>query len=296
MRKVLALAALLSIGSFGIALPAVSSLPPPQQGGARRAPATDNFASVGDARLRYRQAGVGEAVVLLHGFGGQLEDLGPLADRLPSTNSVIAIDARGFGKSTKSADASHYGPKMADDLVGVLDVLKVTKAHVVGHSMGALIAASAVARHPARFHTATLIAGPFYPDAATARQDLAPWLADLEGGRGMGAFLRWLFPGVPPGGADAMSAGMLAANDLPSLIAVMRALPLLAGSASRISGVPAVVIAGSNDPLLPNNRAFVARSAGVQFLEVAGADHVSVGGSPKTLTAMVDLIRTKTLR
>lgn len=262
----------------------------------RLALAADQFANVNGARLRYREAGAGEAVVLLHGYGGQLEDLAPTADRLLLTNRVIALDARGFGQSSKSPDVANYGVKMADDVIGVLDALKIPKAHIVGHSMGALIAASAVARHPQRFQTATLIAGPFYPDVAAARRDLAPWLADLEGGRGMSAFLRWLFPTVPQETAQAMSAGMLQANDQPSLIAVMRSMPALAESAARVSAMPALVVVGSNDPLMSNNRAFVARSSGIKLLEVAGADHVSVGASRETMAAMLDLVRSKALR
>lgn len=262
----------------------------------RLAATVDQFADVNGVRLRYRQAGEGETVVLVHGYGGQLEDLSPIADRLLPGHRVIAIDARGFGKSTKSSDAANYGAKMADDMVGLLDAVKVTKAHIAGHSMGAVIAASAVARHPGRFFTATLIAGPFYPDGAAARTDLAPWLADLEGGRGMGRFLRWLFPAVPPASADAMSAGMIKANDLPSLIAVMRSMPELAASAARVSAVPAIVVVGSKDPLVPNNRAFVARSTDVQLLVVPEEDHVSVGGSRTTMTAMLELIRTKTVK
>jgi pimeloyl-ACP methyl ester carboxylesterase len=284
---------LVADGSRGVAVAQAVASPPAVT---RLASATDRQVVVNGASLRYRHAGEGEAVVLLHGYGGQLEDLAPIADRLLSTNSVVAIDLRGFGKSAKSSDAANYGVRMADDVIGVLDALKIPKAHIVGHSMGALIAASAVARYSPRFHTATLIAGPFYPDAASARRDLAPWLADLEGGRGMSAFVRWLFPAVPQAAADGMSAGMLQANDQPSLIAVMRSMPVLAESAVRVSAVPAVVVVGSNDPLVPNNRAFVGRSSGVKLIEVSGADHVSVGGSRETMAAMLELIRSKALR
>lgn len=296
VRIALVFAVLLSVGLRDSSLAANSQPVAQPPVAARLATTVDQVAAVNNVRLRYRQAGEGEAVVLVHGFGGQLEDLSPIADRLLRANRVIAIDARGFGKSTKSPDAANYGTKMADDVTGILDALKVTQAHIVGHSMGALIAASAVARHPGRFFTATLIAGPFYPDGAAARADLAPWLADLEGGRGMGRFLRWLFPAVPPASADAMSAGMIKANDLPSLIAVMRSMPVLAASAARVSAVPSIAVVGSRDPLVPNNRAFVARSTDVQLLVVPEEDHVSVGGSRTTMTAMLELIRTRTVK
>ena len=50
---------------------------------------------------------------------------------------MIAPDARGHGESGKPTDPARYGRNMIDDIERVLDHAHVTKAHVVGFSMGA---------------------------------------------------------------------------------------------------------------------------------------------------------------
>jgi len=71
---------------------------------------------------------------------------------------VIAIDARGHGKSGKPADAKAYGAEMGQDIVRLLDHLKIPRAHIVGFSMGAIIVGHLVTTNPDRFISATFVA------------------------------------------------------------------------------------------------------------------------------------------
>src|SRR6185436_6076227 len=107
----------------------------------------------------------------------------------------VALDARGFGRSTKFADPTRFGQNMVDDVVRLMDHLKIQRAHLVGHSMGALIAANVAARYPARVSTAALVAGPFWgePDITTESKR---WTTDLEAGKGLENFVAWLLPGA----------------------------------------------------------------------------------------------------
>src|SRR5687768_4398772 len=68
---------------------------------------------------------------------------------------VLAIDFRGHGKSDKPHDPKAYGKEMAEDVVRLLDHLKVRKAHVVGYSMGAVVAGRLLASHPDRLLSVT---------------------------------------------------------------------------------------------------------------------------------------------
>jgi pimeloyl-ACP methyl ester carboxylesterase len=123
------------------------------------ASAQDKFFDSNGVRIRYVDQGVGQPIVLIHGFTGDVETswvkpgvLGNLA----KDHRVIAFDVRGRGKSDKPRDPKLYGKEVAQDVVRLLDHLKIQRAHIVGYSMGAMITAKLVTTHPERFLTATL--------------------------------------------------------------------------------------------------------------------------------------------
>src|SRR5208282_1322320 len=104
----------------------------------------------------------------IHGFGANLDMqwvLPGVARALAKGHRVIAYDSRGHGKSGKPHDPKAYGVQMIEDPVRLLDHLKIKKAHVIGYSMGAMIAAKLLAAHPDRLLTVTLGgAGPAVKD------------------------------------------------------------------------------------------------------------------------------------
>jgi pimeloyl-ACP methyl ester carboxylesterase len=222
--------------------------------------------------LRYRDIGAGSPVLLVHGFAGRLENWIGLADRLATAHRVLAVDLRGFGHSSKSADPKQFGEAMADDLVRLLDHLRIVRAHFIGHSMGALLVANTAARQPARLRTATLIAGPFFADRQRFEREVAPWIADLEDGRGVTGMVRWLVPSLDQNAARQFSRGTLASNDVPSLIAVLRALPEVVVPPAQALRVPTLIAVGSGDPLLPLSEAVAASSARPRFLTIPRTD------------------------
>jgi len=125
------------------------------------------FAGAGAARtfdsngvkIRYFVEGKGEPVVLIHGW---LSSAG-INWKLPGTSTllakdyqVIALDVRGHGLSDKPAKEEDYGPQLVEDIVRLLDHLKIKKAHIVGYSMGGIIAANFMVKHPDRVLSGTL--------------------------------------------------------------------------------------------------------------------------------------------
>ncbi len=113
------------------------------------------FAPVKGTRLFYEVKGTGPAVVLIH--GGQL-DCRMWSDQFTALSQqfrVIRYDVRGYGGSFRP-DVLYSD---ADDLAGLLDYLKVNKAHIVGLSLGGRIALDFALAHPARVSSLTL-AGP----------------------------------------------------------------------------------------------------------------------------------------
>jgi pimeloyl-ACP methyl ester carboxylesterase len=249
--------------------------------------ATDQFVQAGDVRLRYREVGTGAPIVFIHGYSRSLEDWLALADSFPS-NRVIAYDVRGFGKSTKLSDARRYGDAMVEDVVLLLEHLKIDRAHLIGHSMGALIAANAAVAHPQRVASASLIAGPMYTDSATFVRGTAQWVRDLERGVGLRKFLPWLLPGLPDSVARGMSAETMAANDSMVMITTMRSFPALAISTKSMAEatVPVFVTVGGGDPLAPHSRTLAKHWPKAQFLEVPRVDHVAIVNHPQVIAGM----------
>ena len=109
-------------------------------------------------KIHYMEIGSrGTPVVLIHGYTANAEGKwfkSGIAQALAVNHRVVAIDARGHGQSDKPHDPLKYGPRMADDVIELMDHLKIQKAHVHGYSMGGSILAQILAKHPDRLITA----------------------------------------------------------------------------------------------------------------------------------------------
>jgi pimeloyl-ACP methyl ester carboxylesterase len=106
-------------------------------------------ADVNGISLHYAVYGQGSPVILLHGGLANLDYWGHQIEVLKPRHMVIAMDSRGHGRSTR--DARPYGyDLMADDVVGLMDVLKLPKADIVGWSDGAILGLDLAIRHSNR--------------------------------------------------------------------------------------------------------------------------------------------------
>jgi len=112
--------------------------------------------------LAYLDEGDGEPILLLHGFASNMAinwiNPGWVKTLVDAGYRVLAFDHRGHGRSTKSYDPALYSPDaMASDAVALLDHLDLPRAHVMGYSMGARVAAFLALQAPSRI--ASLILG-----------------------------------------------------------------------------------------------------------------------------------------
>ena len=253
---------------------------------------TDQFFTRKDVRIRYRDVGRGEAVVLLHGWTQRIELMEDIADSLADTHRVIVLDERGFGSSTKFASPSRFGLAMVDDVIALLDHLRIQRAHLVGHSMGAAVAANVALRYPNRVAAVALLAGPFFPDSAALAVATEPYVQALQRGEGLTRFILWLFPGLPDSIATAASARSLAENDLGSLIGSLKAMGALTIPPARkpAASTRVLIAAGSDDPLLPESRDLAGRGPEATFLEVSGANHETIRANGQVVAAIRSLI------
>ncbi|WP_210712330.1 alpha/beta hydrolase [Pseudomonas sp. MWU349] len=145
-RRLFAVIALLMSFNSAFASERWQSLPPTP---APVAGAQAGYAEVNGIRLYYSKVGQGSPVVLLHGGLGNADYWGLQAKALAARHTVISVDSRGHGRSTR--DARPYGyDLMADDVIALLDQLKIPRADFVGWSDGAILGLDLAMRYPQR--------------------------------------------------------------------------------------------------------------------------------------------------
>jgi len=106
--------------------------------------------------LHYLRAGEGEPLLLIQGMSATHLTWGrPFMDEMEGSFDCIVFDNRGMGLSGE-ADMPFTIADMAADTVGLLDALELDTAHVVGISMGGMIAQELALAHPERIRTLTL--------------------------------------------------------------------------------------------------------------------------------------------
>lgn len=171
----------------------------------------------------------GEPVLLLHGLAASSVTNWKLPGITRALTDagfrVIVPDQRGHGRSDAPEDG-RYGPALVGDALEVLDALQVPRAHVVGYSMGSLVALRLAATAPGRVRS-VFLGG-------------MGWLED--GGRGQRLFELALRPGLR---RDSRR------GDGPSVATCAEQLPDLAITAELLAKVeaPVAVAVGALDPL-----------------------------------------------
>ena len=93
----------------------------------------------GDVRIAYEVLGAGEPVLLIHGLGYARWGWEPVSGPLADAFQVVLFDNRGIGGSDIPI-GPYSAREMAADAVAVLDAAKVERAHVVGTSLGGMVA------------------------------------------------------------------------------------------------------------------------------------------------------------
>jgi pyruvate dehydrogenase E2 component (dihydrolipoamide acetyltransferase) len=113
---------------------------------------------LGGRKIRYLKKGEeGEPAILIHGFGGDLNNWLFNHDALAEERAVYALDLPGHGESSKDVGEGGAGA-FAGVLADFMDALGIAKAHLIGHSMGGAVALELALADPSRARSITLIA------------------------------------------------------------------------------------------------------------------------------------------
>lgn len=249
---------------------------PPSDDEADAGPQTQTV-QVDGKQLRYLKRGEGgDALLLIHGFGGDFNNWLFNHEALAGSRAVYALDLPGHGASTKDTGAASLDD-LAGAVIGFMDAVGIESAHLVGHSMGGGVALAVTRRAPEKVKSLTLIASAglgseingAYIDgfiAGNTRNALKPLLAQLFSDAGL--VTRQLIDDMLKykrlEGVDAALAKLGA-----GLFGGGRQSELLAGVAES-SGKPVLVIWGENDQIIPAAHASAVPSAKVKVLPGQG--------------------------
>lgn len=233
-------------------------------------------------------------MVLIHGFGGDLDNWLFNIDALAAGRRVLALDLPGHGQSSKEVGDGSLAT-LAATVVGFLDALGVERAALVGHSMGAAVAMQVAADAPERVSGLGLIAavglGPEIDAeyiagfvAAASRRELKPWVERLFADRALVTrqlvedLLRYKrIDGVAEALGGLSRALIDAGQQRIGLVATARA-----------SRVPVVVIWGSADAIIPAAHAHALGDA-ARVVVIDGAGHmVQMEAASKVNAALLE--------
>lgn len=260
-------------------------------------------ADLGDRVVDGLVAGPADAsappLVLLHGIGSAARSFEAVLPLLAAGRRVIAWNAPGYGGSTRLATEAPDASAYAAVLARLLDALRLGRVHLLGHSLGAIMAARFAAEHPERLASlslASIALGHARLDAEKRAAALAARLADLAdlGPRGL-AEKR----GPRLLGPDAAPEAIRAVVDTMAMVdaaGYAQASRLLAGAdtAADVARLPAdlplLVLYGDADPITPPaaNREVAALRPDGREVVVARGGHAIYVDKPAEFAAAVN--------
>lgn len=265
---------------FSIALPWL-------QPGLPSAAQDESFDSNG-VEIHYTVTGDGPPMVVLHGFGGG-QDMWRMfgtVDALAKDFQVITLDVRGHGRSEKPHETERYGLEMVEDVVRLLDHLDLEQAHVVGYSMGGMLALKLATLHPDRV-TSVVLGGFGWYRFGAAGEDLMDRVADsLAAGKGVGPLMEALTPvgeaPPPPDQIEQMNRMLTQQNDVQALAACARSFRTLEVPEEALLAckVPMICVVGEKDRLKADVDRLIGLREDVEAVFVPGGNHMTTGLSP----------------
>jgi 3-oxoadipate enol-lactonase len=248
-------------------------------------PVEAGFADANGARLYYEVYGKGEPLLLIPGRGTNHLSW---ADEVPAYApefKVILFDPRGTGQSSFPEGVESSMALLADDAAGLLDALGVDAAHVLGWSLGGMVAQEMALRHPDKVRS--LILGDTTPGGlhSIPAEDwtTAALVASTTQGPTAPNFLELFFP--PDYLAEHRSEAIdyvkriFAGPPMPPQAAVAQ-LQAQTGhdTYDRLPSItaPTLVVHGADDPLIPaeNGRILAERIPGAELILVEGSRHL----------------------
>jgi pimeloyl-ACP methyl ester carboxylesterase len=247
--------------------------------------------------LAWREAGQGPALVLLHGIGGASASWEYQFDYFSDRFRVIAWDMPGYGASDGFTDAAPSVDDYVAALTELLDALDVTKIHIVGQSIAALIAARYAATYPSRTLSFTFAHGLTGYGRMPVEERATAKAGRLEVFDAMGP-MRFAYEKGPaimsPSASDAARETAVGIMSQVRPAGFHQAVEMLAAADffadARQITVPSLVLCGADDPVapLPVCRSVMEALSDGQFHLLPDVGHYSAIENPPLFNKALD--------
>lgn len=237
-------------------------------------------------RAYYEIRGQGQALLFIHGLGSSSRDWEMQVPAFEERYSVITYDVRGHGRSDKPP-GPYSVTQFAQDAAGLLQELGMNMAHVVGISMGGMIAFELALNFPHMVHSLTVVNS--YPEVRveSLKERLMVWrrflLLEVLGMRGMGiALANQLFPRPDQESLHTTFVERWAENDKRAYRDTLRAI-VGWDVEERLPEIqcPVLVVASDRDYLpLKEKRAYAEKLPRANLVVVQNARHAVTAEKP----------------
>jgi len=239
-------------------------------------------------------AGTGEALLLIHGLGGSSRDWELQIPDFSARYKVIAVDLRGHGRSDKPAGLYSI-PLFAADTVGLMRELNISPAHVVGLSLGGMVAFQMAVSWPDCVSSLVIVnAGPAFTIRSWRERFMLlqrQMVVRLLGMKGIGRYLgRRLFPKPEQERLRARLLERFAQNDPRAYRAALRAMTSGWTVEDKLEEIrcPTLVIAADGDYTpVAWKAAYVAKLSAGQLRVIQDSRHATPVDQPEKFNKAV---------
>lgn len=261
---------------------------------------------VGDIDISYKAFGKGDPILLIMGFSGSKNDWDPTFLKGLSTNhTVIIFDNRGISESTLGTE-DYTINQLAEDIVGLLNVLNINKVDILGYSMGGMIAQQLALDHENRVDDLIIYASycgtydqAYYPPDKLVKQfgDLSGTEDDIKQ-----RFVPYQFSNSWINQNRISYDRIFDSVDLPAINilekqkdAIIKWIPI--GTCDRLSQIShdTLIIVGTADKIIPsvNSEIFKDKIKGAKVETFAEGGHGLMFQFPERLSEVINIFLDK---
>lgn len=256
--------------------------------------------------MYYDTQGSGEALILLPGFASGAWSWAWQIDEFAKTFKVITFDPRGISRSTISEDLTVSISSIADDVVELLDRLKIERAHVLGISFGGFVALDLALRFPERVNGLILASTSFGgPNHVAPSMEVLSAFASTDGLNSADRIKKYLTVAFSPEFVETSGetvnrfCEMREENSVPREVYMQQLQSALAFNVEdRVSQISAetLIITGDDDVVVPtqNSRNLAAAIPNAQLDVIEGSGHMAFVEKASAFNrAVIDFLRKK---